>query len=110
MSEIARKDGKDTVSSPDGGGISDPNKPECKIPSTQATDKGSSTVFINGIGVVRDGDAMKQHNGPDCSTHAPTLSSFSSTVFANSKGVGRKGDKYGDDHEISSGSNNVFAG
>lgn len=109
MPKVARKDGKDKVKSPDGGGVSDANKPECKIPSTQVSDKGSSNVFVNNIGVVRLGDAMKQHQGPDCAPHAPTLSKGSPTVFANNKAIGRKDDPYGGDHPLSTGSDNVFA-
>ena len=105
MPAVARKDSKDTVASPDGSGVC------CGSPSTQSTDEGSSNVFINGIGAVREADAMITHNyaGPCCNPHAPKLSSFSSTVFVNGKGIGRLGDDYSS-HVISSGSSNVFAG
>jgi uncharacterized Zn-binding protein involved in type VI secretion len=105
MPAVARKDSKDTVASPDGSGIC------CASPSTQSTDKGSSNVFVNTIGAVREGDAMITHPypGPCCNPHAPTLSSFSSTVFVNGKGIGRLGDDYSQ-HVISSGSSDVFAG
>ena len=88
-------------------------------PTTQVSDAGSSTVFVNGKGVVREGDAMASHpDGVPCVgapvNHAPTLSVFSVTVFANGKAMGRVGDKYnsdGDmDHTIISGSSNVTAG
>lgn len=105
MPEVARKDSTDTVSSPDGSGFC------CGSPSTQSTDKGSDDVFVNNIGVVREGDAMITHNypGPCCNPHAPTLSTFSSTVFVNNKAIGRKGDEYSS-HIITSGSADVFAG
>ena len=84
----------------------------CVDPSTQYTDEGSGDVFVNGIGVVREGDAMITHNypGPCCDPHAPTLSTYSYKVFVNGKGIGRKDDVYGGDHTISSGSEDVFAG
>lgn len=106
MAEVARKDQKDTVDSPDGSGVC------CASPSTQYTDKGSENVLCNGIGVVREGDSMITHNydGPCCNPHSPVLSSYSTTVFINGKGVGRKGDMYGGNHMISSGSSNVFIG
>ena len=103
MPGIARKGGTDSVASPDGSGDN------CNSPTTQATNAGSSDVFINGIGAVRQDDAMKTHNGPGCSPHSPTLSTYSGSVFINGKGVGRTGDRYGS-HIISSGSTNVFAG
>jgi len=101
--EVARKDGADTVTSPDGG-------PNCG-PATFHSDKGSGDVFANSIGIVRDGDKMESHGdgNNNCAPHAPTLSSFSGTVFVNGKGCGRKGDDYSS-HTLSSGSGNVFAG
>jgi uncharacterized Zn-binding protein involved in type VI secretion len=103
---VARKSEIDTVASPDGTGIC------CVDASIQATEVGSTNVFVNGIGVVRLGDVMKTHQypGPCCNDHAPPLTTSSSTVFVNGKGIGRKGDAYGGDHIISSGSPNVYAG
>lgn len=104
--EVARMNGVDTVASPDGSGNC------CGSPSTQMTNQGSSDVMINGIGVVRLGDAMNVHPyaGPCCNPHSPILTSGSSTVFVNGKPIGRKGDPYGGDHIISSGSSTVFCG
>jgi len=87
-------------------------------PTTQASDAGSGNVFVNGIGVVRQGDAMVSHpDGNPCVSspvdHAPTLSTFSGNVFVNGKAIGRIGDKYDSDghydHTITSGSGNVSA-
>ena len=103
MPLVARKSSVDTVKSPDGNGD------DCDKASTQSTDKGSDTVFAEGIGVVRQGDTMISHNEPGCSPHAPALSTFSLTVFVEGKGLGRKGDDY-DLHVISSGAPTVFAG
>lgn len=112
MPNVARKAAVDTVSSPDGT----PGTPcsggfICDSPSTQATAAGSSDVFIEGIGVVREGDAMLAHPAPvcGCSSHAPTLSSFSSRVYANGKRIGRVGDAY-NGHVISSGATTVIDG
>ena len=105
MPAVARKDGRDTVASPDGSGFC------CSSPSTQKTAAGSDDVFINNIGAVRLRDAMIVHPfpGPCCAPHAPTLSSSSTTVFVNGRGLGRQNDDYSA-HVISSGSSNVFAG
>lgn len=103
MPAVARMDGKDSVASPDGSGDG------CGSPTTQATNQGSANVFVNGIGVVREDDAMKTHSGPGCVPHAPKLTTFSSSVFVNGKGIGRKDDGY-NGHIITSGSPDVFAG
>lgn len=103
---IARRDGVDQVASPDGSGHC------CAEPSTQTTWEGSDNVFVNGIGIVREGDAMITHNydGPCCVPHAPVLDTFSGTVYCNGKRVGRVGDAYGGDHIIITGSTNVIVG
>jgi uncharacterized Zn-binding protein involved in type VI secretion len=103
---VARKDEKDPTASPDGGA------PCCGGPAIHATDEGSDTVFVETIGVVREGDKMKKHpyNGACCSQeHAPALSTFSSTVFVEGKRLGRKDDDYSL-HVISAASLTVFAG
>jgi uncharacterized Zn-binding protein involved in type VI secretion len=110
---VARKDNADTVFSPDGtvSGECSPGVPQCDAPSIQSTKEGSSNVFINGIGAVRFGDAMKTHtHGCGCVNHSPTLSTSSSTVLVNGRGIGRNTDSYGGDHPLSSGSTNVYAG
>lgn len=106
MPEAARKDHIDDVQSPDGVGEC------CAFPSVQKTDEGSDSVFVNGIGIVRENDKMIVHNypGPCCNPHQPVLDSFSSSVFINGKRAGRKGDTYGGDHVITTGSSNVFIG
>lgn len=101
MPAVARKSGTDTVSI---------NHPTCQ--GATATDAGSSNVFVNNIGVVREGDTVESHthSPPACPSHAPGLVSFSGTVYANNKHLGRLGDTYGCGASISSGSSNVFAG
>lgn len=123
MPAAARMGGTDTVACTDGAqgslcGIN-PSRYHWDTPTTQSTDEGSFTVFVNGIGVVRKGDKMISHpDGDPCTVspifHAPTLSSYSSSVFADGKNIGRIGDVYNSDghfsHTISSGSPNVFIG
>lgn len=105
MPEVARKDSTDLVFSPDGSGVC------CSAPAVHSTDKGSSDVKVNGIGVVRIGDPMIPHQypGPCCATHAPALSTASSTVRVNGRFLARKGDAYAG-HVIITGSGNVNAG
>ena len=100
MPAIARKSGTDTIATNHG------------CDGTTVTDQGSSTVNVNGIGAVRDGDLCQTHlipSGIICVSHVVALTSFSSSVFVNGKGVGRVGDEFSG-HTISSGSSNVFAG
>jgi uncharacterized Zn-binding protein involved in type VI secretion len=103
MPGAARKSGTDTVASPDGTGFN------CASPTTQATAAGSDDVIVNGIGAVRQGDAMTTHPAPGCGPHAPTLTTHSSTVIVNGKGIGRLGDAY-NGHTITSASADVICG
>jgi uncharacterized Zn-binding protein involved in type VI secretion len=82
---------------------------------TDTTTEGKSgNVFINGIGVHRQGDLNTDHrvNPPDCPFHQTAISVGSTTVFANNppRGVARVGDLYDGGEEVSTGSENVFAG
>ena len=59
MPGIARDHGTDSVNTVHGavGGS------RCNAaPTTVATDAGSANVFVNGIGVVRSGDAVQSHH------------------------------------------------
>ena len=105
MAAVARKDGTDSVST----------SHVCTV--VTVTDEGSSDVFVNNIGVVRQGDLNEAHSfgppyvkgNPTCGElHQVPLSSFSPTVFANNKNFVRIGDAYGSE-TIISGSSNVFA-
>ena len=102
MPGVARKDKKDTVHSPHGIG------PNCSVENIYHTDQGSDNVFVNNIGVVREGDKMEQHPNVGCDAHSPTLTKYSSNVYANNKKLGRKDDEY-DGHVITSASTTVFA-
>lgn len=100
MPAVARKDGTDTVNTGHG----------CN--TTTVTEQGSSTVFINGIGACRKGDAIRVHtvpSGKNCVPHTAYINVGSSTVFVNGIAIARTGDS-ADSGNISSGSNNVFAG
>ena len=75
---------------------------------------GSGTVFVNGIGVSRQGDNNTSHllppNVPPCPAHSAPIASGSSTVFVNGKGIGRVGDSIAGCTSVAAGSSNVFAG
>jgi hypothetical protein len=78
------------------------------------TDECSPDVLVNEKGVVRKDDLVLQHLFPLgilCLPHAPSLdTNFSTTVFANFKNVAFLGSLYGGNHEIITGSDNVFIG
>ena len=69
----------------------------------------SGNVFVNGMGVHRQGDPWDSHCcGPVC--HAGSLAGGSGTVFANGMPVGRIGDPVDCGSSVAAGSGNVFAG
>ena len=72
----------------------------------------STTVFVNGVGVSRQGDLNTTHlfPGVPCPPHAAPIAVGSTTVFANGKGVGRVGDAIAGCTAVATGSLNVFAG
>ena len=100
MPGIARGSGVDSVDTGHG------------CDATTVTDECSGDVFVNGIGVVRQGDKTASHQVPGglgCVSHTVPLTTFSSTVFVNGKNIGRLGDQYAG-HTITSASGDVFAG
>lgn len=109
MPAVARGDMVDTVASEDGSG------PCCATPATHATLECSETVFVNGIGVVRQDDIMVPHLAPVpcCDEHSPPMVVCSTLVFVEQKGLARKDDIYildGLMHIISSGSSDTEDG
>lgn len=104
MPAAARGNGEDSVISKTGAGD------ECKKPMGTLTDECSIKVFVEGTGVVREGDQVAPHNKAGCSNDSSTLSSFSYKVFIEGKGAGRIGDQYSGDNTITSGSSKVFMG
>jgi len=91
--------------------IGDSDVPHCTGMSRAG---GSGNVFVNGIGVSRQGDSNTPHllppNIPPCPGHSASISSGSSTVKVNGKGCGRVGDGIAGCTSVASGSSNVFAG
>lgn len=72
----------------------------------------SSDVFVNNIGVSRQGDNNTVHllPGDPCPDHAAPITTGSSKVFINGKGCGRVGDGVTGCTSVAAGSGNVFAG
>ena len=74
----------------------------------------SSDVFVNGIGVSRQGDNNTAHllppDVPPCPGHSAPIASGSSTVKVNGQGCGRIGDGITGCTSVAAGSSNVFAG
>ena len=72
----------------------------------------SSNVFVNGIGVSREGDNNTSHllPGSPCPSHSAPIASGSSTVKINGQGCGRVGDSISGCTSVAAGSPNVFAG
>lgn len=104
MPGIARGNGVDTVHSETGTGRN------CSSPVDTTTGECSSDVFVNGTGVVRQGDKVFPHNKSGCSTDESVITDGSSTVFVNGKAVARLGDHYTSDNTITSASGDVIAG
>ena len=71
----------------------------------------STNVFVNGIGISREGDVNHPHKvPPGCGLHQKPISTGSTTVFINNKGCGRIGDDISACTSVASGSVNTFAG
>ena len=102
MPAVARKD--DEVLSPTGSGVG------CSSPLTIAVDEvNSASVYADNILIVVEGNLVKPHPLPGCtSVDKSVLSTYSPNVFIGNKKVGRKGDMY-NDNEIKKGSSDVFA-
>ena len=90
--------------------IGDADVPHC---SPMTRNEGSTNVFVNGIGVSRQGDNNTSHLQPTavpCPSHEAAITTGSTTVFVNGKGCGRIGDGITSCTSVSAGSSNVFAG
>ena len=72
----------------------------------------SPDVFVNNIGVSRQGDLNTVHvlPGVPCPSHQAPIATGSTTVFINGKGCGRIGDSISACTSVAEGSDNVFAG
>lgn len=98
MPAVARKSGTDSVIT---GHSCD---------AMSSTNVGSSSVFVNGIGVCRLGDAIMIHTfpvGQFCVPHTAVILEGSSSVFVDGIPISRKAD-LADMGAISTGSSNVF--
>ena len=76
---------------------------------------GSTDVFVNGIGISRQGDVNTPHKKPlegaaICVLHAQVITIGSTTVKVNGRGCGRIFDTLTDCTSVAQGSPNVFAG
>jgi len=103
MDRVARGEFQDGVNTNHG----------CDVVTT--TLGASPSVFVNGIGVHRRTDLNTSHKfpcGDSCCPHQTRIVLGSTTVFANNppRGVARVGDLYDGGEEVSTGSENVFAG
>lgn len=80
--------------------------------STPAREERSPDVFVNGIGVSRQGDNNDSHllPGSPCPTHKAPIAVGSKKVFANTKGIGRIGDAVSSCTSVASGSSDTFDG
>ena len=93
--------------------IGDKDLVHCSVPSRLG---GSSNVFVNGIGISRQGDSNTSHQLPPfpppkpCPFHAKGIAVGSLTVKVNGKGCGRVGDSIAGCTAVAKGSTNVFAG
>ena len=74
----------------------------------------SSNVFVNGIGVSRQGDNNTAHllppNVPPCPGHSAPIATGSTSVFVNGQGCGRVGDSITGCTSVAAGSSNTFDG
>ena len=72
----------------------------------------STNVFVNGIGISRQGDNNTTHLLPPipCPSHAAPITTGSTTVKINGLGCGRIGDGITGCTSVAEGSATVFAG
>lgn len=91
------------------GNLVDKDVVHCSQPSREQC---SDNVFVNGIGISRQGDNNNSHllPGAPCPSHAAPITIGSTTVFINGKGCGRVGDAVTACTFVATGSENVFAG
>lgn len=91
------------------GDLVDADIVHCSVPLRL---EKSPNVFVNGIGISRQGDLNHPHlvPPPPCPTHQAPIAVGSTTVFINGKGCGRIGDAISGCTSVATGSENTFAG
>jgi len=91
------------------GDLVDEDVVHCSIPLRL---ERSPDVFVNDIGISRQGDNNHPHLLPPapCPTHQAPITTGSPTVFINGKGCGRIGDSVSGCTSVATGSPNVFCG
>jgi len=91
------------------GSLEDKDGFHCSQPSRLGN---SHNVFVNGIGISRQGDLNDSHllPGVPCPSHQAPITTGSTTVFINGKGCGRIGDGVTGCTSVATGSPDVFAG
>lgn len=70
---------------------------------------GSGNVFVNGLAVHRQGDALQPHGCPKCPPHGRASSGGSPSVYINGKPVVRLGDAIDCGGSFSTASPDVYA-
>ncbi|WP_353959914.1 PAAR domain-containing protein [Aquisalimonas lutea] len=70
----------------------------------------SPDVFINGLSVVRLGDALVPHGCSTCSSHPRKVAEGAATVLINGRPASRVGDAVDCGGELATGSPDVFIG
>lgn len=83
----------------------------CHFPATPAT-SASPDVYVNGIKVVRQGDAYAPHGCAPCPQppHPRSMAGGSASVFVNGRPIARLGDGISCGGEAAEASPNVYAG
>ena len=91
------------------GDLVDEDMIHCSVPLRL---ERSPDVFVNSIGISRQGDNNHPHllPGAPCPTHQASITTGSPTVFINGKGCGRIGDAVTACTSVATGSPNVFCG
>lgn len=75
----------------------------CADPVATTTGECSTKVFVQGIGVVREGDKVFPHPKLGCDVDESVLTTFSAKVKIEGRGLGRLGDYYTGDNQIVEG-------
>ena len=91
------------------GDLVDEDAFHCEVPRRL---ERSPDVFVNSIGISRQGDNNHPHLVPPapCPPHQAPITTGSPTVFVNGKGCGRIGDAVTACTSVATGSPNVFCG